>query len=76
LNVVQAIRLQWAGLTLSDDVAVDWVVVDGDTVVGPLTSVFADLESEVVAVLCVVSVGLTVTISAVSVFAVRLAIGV
>jgi hypothetical protein len=51
------------------------VVVDGETVVNPST-VFAVLESEDVAVVCVDSVGLTVTIEAVSVFAVRESIGV
>lgn len=43
----------------------------GDTVVGPLSMVFALRESDVVSVDCVVVVGETVIMEAVSVLAVR-----
>lgn len=54
-------------LTLSELVAVLCVVVLGKIVVGPLTSVFALRESDVVAVLAVDSVGEMVVIMAVSI---------
>lgn len=63
-------------LTLSDVVAVLCVVVEADNVVGPTTIVFAVCESDVVAVDWVLSVGLTVVMSAVSVLAVRDSSGV
>jgi hypothetical protein len=56
----------------SDVVAVVAVVVVGETVVGPLTMVFAVCSSEVVAVVAVVWVGETVVGPATSVFTVLL----